>query len=159
MSLSGPAAIENAMRAMIERAPKGATGVYIAWNGITYGYRTNRDKAPADYIFFDEPPAPFIYRYNEPIRATRALADDGDSVIVEMNPKQAHAFWRMSRRIAGSPQGARGAFDQLRIALEGVNAGKTQRDASLSISSSPYITSDDDNSGTPIPAGSYRLGA
>lgn len=37
---------------IIKHAPKGATGIYITQQGVRYGFRTNPDKFPYNYVSF-----------------------------------------------------------------------------------------------------------
>lgn len=48
--------MNNIIHHILKYAPKGATGLY-AGGFISYGYRTNRDKAPDNYFFFDDIPS------------------------------------------------------------------------------------------------------
>jgi hypothetical protein len=38
---------------ILQNKPKNATGLYITSQGISFGYRSNREKAPKNYFFFN----------------------------------------------------------------------------------------------------------
>ena len=45
-------AMGRLVRAIMAVRPKRATGFYVTSTGVTWGYRTNRRKAPKNFVFF-----------------------------------------------------------------------------------------------------------
>lgn len=107
---SGQETAERVVSEMITRAPTGSTGFYVTSAGIAFGYRTNRDKAPENYVWFkDSSQAP----YNQRITGTHVLANDEFSdhtIILEMNERQAHVLYRALQHVGGPPAGPRAAL-------------------------------------------------
>ncbi len=117
--MSARSAITAAIMASImENVPVFATGVYITQDGFRYGFRTDRNNAPLNFIFFDAPPPPPPPpSYNERIRSERNTKSG--RVFLEMNSRQAHVLYRLSDHIGGPPVGPRSVFNRIQAALMG----------------------------------------
>lgn len=133
-------AIQDALHQIIASKSPDATGMHIMWDGIRFGTLTNRKTAPHNYIFFNEPPAPPIPLYREPVEAYLVPAPSGeeDRISLNMNKRQAYALYRMTGHVGGSPGGARGAFDKI---AEALHPTLLVKDIELEIEGYPFFFS------------------
>ena len=143
-------AIKEAVSRIIGRTPLGATGVYFSGRyGITFGFQHRDNRAiPDDYIWFEDQPKK-LQRYDENIYVARGdaiaqtPAESNQTIIIEMNPRQANVLYRLSGNVGGDPSGARVVFNKLREALHAAGVDGMS-DHSLRFDSTAHITSDAD---------------